>query len=474
MRLASKLRKFYRLLKENEFLGNIAPSLANLSEVSGKGHWFDGVVDDDVLQGFIEKHLNAFAKPSLPKTFTVLTMNPATTGSRGGLRILSLEVPFQIGRIHVVRNQPEAGTWRVATENIRRFRYRPVFGILERPERLFIDSSSGSVSIDAKTLEREEKHIDFCVTQMTTSHETETRAVVWQRCRDESTWGTERSKERGPDTSGPSSQILAKRKLIIVFPEDDLELQDMAVSYANSLYIRGISAQVTTDSNVSIGQLNSAGESNMVLLGGPNMNQMSLEHYSSGYTADVSFNGNRFCVVSKCFSKPGIGIAFLSPGPKRTLLFYVAGTDRDGVLSALSFLPYSPASNVPEWVIVSKQRGWGVQGLGGVIGLGYWDYKWKLEVRKSYPAEFAFDLKRSGVTCSVGQDQAAYYRWSGAFLGVSAVLLCLLLCVCRKRIARKPAYGKVSAEEIDVRSRAGRGETFPVEKEALLNEITNP
>lgn len=470
---ASNLRKFFRLLKENEFLGNVAPSVVALSEIAGKGHWFDGVVDDDDLQAFIGKHLSSNAKPALPKNFTVLTMNPASTGSRGGIRILSLEVPFQISRIRVSRDHPQRGTWTIATENVRRFRYRPVYGVRERPERILIDNSYSSISIDEKTLEQMKKHMDFCATQATSSHPTETRGVAWRRCRDENTWGNEVSQERAPDTSGPSSQVLAGRKLVVVFPENDMELQDIAVSYANSLYIRGISAQVTTDSNVSVGQMSSAGESNLVLLGGPNMNRMSRQHYSNGYTADVSFSGDQFCVGTKCFAYPGTGIAFLGPGPKRTLLFYVAGTDRDGLLSALSFLPYSPESNVPEWVVVSKQRGWGVKGFGGIVGLGYWDRMWRLEVRKSYPAEFAFDMKRSCVTCAVGQDQTVHYRWSSVLLVVAIVALVLLFCICRKRIVWRQTYQRVSHERVNGRGSGKREETVPVEKETLLNVGNN-
>lgn len=138
---ASRLRKFCRLLKENEFLGNVTPSVVAISEVPGKGHWFDGVVDDDDLQAFIQKHFSSTTKPALPKTFTVFTINPASTGSRGGIRILSLEVPFQISRIRVTSDRPQRGTWTVATENVLHFLYQPVYGILERPERIFIDSS---------------------------------------------------------------------------------------------------------------------------------------------------------------------------------------------------------------------------------------------------------------------------------------------------------------------------------------------
>eukprot|EP00177_Eucheuma_denticulatum_P007069 GFKZ01012861.1.p1 GENE.GFKZ01012861.1~~GFKZ01012861.1.p1 ORF type:complete len:808 (+),score=78.08 GFKZ01012861.1:89-2425(+) len=463
----SKLRRFCRLLKESEALSDFKPSVVALSEVPGKGHWFDGVVDDDKLQPFIEGHLKAASKPTLPQKFVVFTMNPASTGSRGGLRIMSLEVPFQQSRLRVERNNPENGTWTVNTENVRRFRFQPVHGVLERPQKLIVDSSERAIPVDAESLASTNSYMDVCATQSARAIRADARPVAWRRCHDEMTWASDRSKERGPDTSGPSAQVLAGRKLVVVFPEGDSELQDTAVAYANSLYLRGISAQVTTDSNVSVGQLNSAWETNMVLFGGPHVNRMSQKLYTDGFVADVSFDGNQFCVSSRCYQSPGTGIAFLSPGPKRSLLFYVAGTSREGLLSALSFLPSSPASNVPEWVVVSKHRGWGVIGFGGIIGLGYWDHEWRLEIRKSYPSEFAFDLKKSGVTCAPGQERIVYERSYGALITIMTALLIFLIIYCIKRRQLPMLIYKRLRNGIQEDKRRSSPD---IEKEVLLEE----
>ena len=76
-----------------------------LSEIPGQGHWFDGIMSDDLLQEFLNKTLNPVqlhAKsdgqlplPPLPDAFTISTLNPASTGSKGGIRILQLEVPYR-------------------------------------------------------------------------------------------------------------------------------------------------------------------------------------------------------------------------------------------------------------------------------------------------------------------------------------------------------------------------------------------
>lgn len=105
--------------------------------------------------------------------------------------------------------------------------------------------------------------------------------------------------------------------------------------------------------------------------------------------------------------------------------------------------------------------------------LGYCDHMWKLEVRKSYPADFAFDLKRSGVACALGQNRSAYYSWSGVFLAVAFVTLAVLLCICRKRVVQSRTYQGVSQKGLNGKSKGELRETVPVEKETLLNMVGN-
>lgn len=408
-------------------------SVVGISEKKGKGHWFDGVVDDDELQQFLDTYLSASRKPVLPVTFSVFTMNPASTGSRGGFRILSLEVPYESSRLRVARDVFEKGGWTISTENVRRFRYEVVNGILERPARLFIDGDQQGISVSPDTLERHKEFIDFCVSKPSWSlgSKPDVRQVTWRRCKNAKTFGKANSVERGPDNSGPAFQVLSQRKVAIVYPEGDSDLMGFAIRYGNSLYIRGVSAVVTTDSNVTVKQLSDSGDVNLILFGGPSMNRMAKAQYDNGYSADISFTNTGFCVGRiRCFEERGTGIAFLSGGPGRTLLFYVAGTDRSGMEGALDYLPYSSASNVPEWVITKASRGWGFRGLGGVTAMGYWDWMWRLEHRKVYPGEFGFDSQVQGASCGSGRSWAGFdSKTSVTLLGAALILLALLVFV---------------------------------------------
>lgn len=202
------------------------------------------------MQPFIDKHLNAKEKPKLPKKFSLVTMNPASSGSRGGLSVQQLEVPFQLGRLVVEKDIPRVGIWRVRTENVRRMQYKPVSGLSDRPQQLLIDDSIIPISVTDHSNNFSD-HLNLCrsASLRIATTAAETGAVQWKICCRSGFRRKKEVEERGPDNSGPSAQVLAARRLMIIFPEGDRKLQDIAIAYSNSLYIRGVSAQVTTDSN---------------------------------------------------------------------------------------------------------------------------------------------------------------------------------------------------------------------------------
>jgi hypothetical protein len=87
-------RKLYRLLNQwnNESL--------SYSEQSNNGHWFEGVLNDDTVQSFLDNLLGkeepkVIKQPALPHEFTIVTLNPSSSGSRAGIKILQLTIPFR-------------------------------------------------------------------------------------------------------------------------------------------------------------------------------------------------------------------------------------------------------------------------------------------------------------------------------------------------------------------------------------------
>ena len=111
-------RRLVRLVHE----WNRNPKSIIYDEVPGKGHWFDGILSDDMVQRFLDNILDKEINPNLelppfPDAFTLTTMNPFSTGTKGGIRILQLEVPFRIAKIRVIRKDSK---WLLLTSNVRR------------------------------------------------------------------------------------------------------------------------------------------------------------------------------------------------------------------------------------------------------------------------------------------------------------------------------------------------------------------
>lgn len=153
------LRRIARMLTE---LGH-AENMTEISEIAGGGHWFDGIgrsslrdhgrlerndtlplVNDDIMQSFFDRHLSPESprRPSLPSTFVLTTMNPATFQGKGGIRILQLDVPFRIATIAVKRTVDDARErWTIRTSNVQRFGFYILPGLPFPSDGVRIDGS---------------------------------------------------------------------------------------------------------------------------------------------------------------------------------------------------------------------------------------------------------------------------------------------------------------------------------------------
>jgi hypothetical protein len=72
----------------------------NYVEQKDGDHWFDGILNDAIAQEFLMRFIDPkknpdLRLPQLPNPFVISTLNPASSGSRGGIRIMQLVVPFR-------------------------------------------------------------------------------------------------------------------------------------------------------------------------------------------------------------------------------------------------------------------------------------------------------------------------------------------------------------------------------------------
>lgn len=63
------------------------PNAATLIEDKGKGHWYEGILNDDIAQSFLDKYLTPEQNPGLllpkfPEVFEITTLNPASSGAK--------------------------------------------------------------------------------------------------------------------------------------------------------------------------------------------------------------------------------------------------------------------------------------------------------------------------------------------------------------------------------------------------------
>lgn len=424
----TNLRKFCRLVREYELYNNLTNSFVTLNEVPGKGHWFTGVMDDAFLQPYLDSALTSTSKPILPPSFSLFSINPATSGSRGGLRIMQLSTPFESARISVKIQPATPDTWTITTRNVRRFRYRGINGVHPRPHFLQIEGNDYSLPIPYSIHSRTDtsaSYVDFCIVSPST---TDVSFRKWTACPDRK-FPLPDALERGPDTSGPLTQVITGRRLVVVYPADDQNLLGVAVRYANSLYSRGIGASITPDSAAV--ELMRSGLANMVVLGGARENSVTRALQQAGRSAAVRTAAGLICVGERCTQRPGAGIAFLAPGPQRSLVVVIAGTDRAGFDAAASFLPESAEQRIPEWVLVQAGDGFGWRGYGAVQAAGYWDRLWRLDAARTYPAEWAVAAKEV-----VHRRNPARFLLILVAIGISFVLLRLVFQFCRTRYIR--------------------------------------
>ena len=92
-------------------------------ELKDKNHWFDGVMSTQPLRKFYHDTLGGVSdSPQLPQSFSVVIVNPADMGSRGGLIVDQLCDPDQLGRVEAALSST-TDAWVLTTSNIRRFHF---------------------------------------------------------------------------------------------------------------------------------------------------------------------------------------------------------------------------------------------------------------------------------------------------------------------------------------------------------------
>jgi hypothetical protein len=364
---------------------------AQISEVPGEGHWFNGVVDDATMQGFFESHLYS-ELPALPSSFIFTCVNLGACGTRGGFRMLQSAITFKVSKIRVVIQQD---SWIVTTSNLLRLTLESI------PQHK--NQLAGRIQLDSHSIFNSSDLIGAEVCRRTVYDN-------WRMCNDDRNWVAH---QRSPFTYGPIRTALLN-KIIVVFGTHGSSSQNAAMYsealwFSNMWYYQGRGV-MTLVSDVEYEKrvaefVDEAGRDphstyNLVLIGSPSFNSVTRS-LSLHWKVPVSFQEKsqqrkhlrltkadqttNFYVGKKLFVEPGTGVLFLAPNPVfpgRGLMAVIGGTDFQGIKNAASLFPHKSGETLPDWIVVSPQTPW--TGYGSTIGAGFWSNKWDIQDEMTY------------------------------------------------------------------------------------------
>ncbi|KAF8976537.1 hypothetical protein BGZ46_008181 [Entomortierella lignicola] len=397
-------RKMVRVGQENSH--NL--TAIRLSEISGREHWFVGILHDDIMQLFLKQHLHddivsskeglsknqhntvPVTHPPFPRKFEISVINPAGMGSRGGIQVEQLYIPYRKGTIKVEILQHGideiSTTWVINTTNIRRFRF------LDSPSIRLRRGLMSNIIIDG--VEFNMDNADISPSNLFTGtfvrHNTLKRGSRWQFTHSNEWELTERHRE----TYGPAIQILEKRVVVVVgsnFASHHTGLSHAAdriaklVAHDIYLYGRG-DVEVVTDQEY-LKRLIIEGEdydrSNLVLIGDQHQNSVT-KHVLAMTEQEVSIDSQDGLISiypkvgmapSAEFREPGTGLLMIRPWGPSNLAMVIAGLDTDGLETAARLFPKRTGLLVPDWVVTGPEMAW--KGAGGILAAGYWGNQWE-------------------------------------------------------------------------------------------------
>eukprot|EP01133_Synstelium_polycarpum_P013893 gene13893-16389_t len=350
------LRRMTRLY--DELSRNATAGL--LSMVPGEGHWFNGVVDDAIMQSFFNQHVQS-AIPTLPSTFIVTTLNPASSGSRGGIQILQLTQPYRVAKIRVTGST--TSTWTLRTQNVRRIGFVP------------FAQAPTSIVIDGQTF----KYAQYPTTHFCGG------IGNWEVCTSKSwLWA-----ERNPATYGPVVQIVQSPLLFVYGTQGSAQqtqvYRDAAVYLSNTLYYQmRYAIDVMSDNDFSSSLLSTY---NVVLFGGPANNTVAHQFQSN---FPVTFDANTYTIGNNKFGgAPGVGVIFLAPCSTNynqyrqgCMMTVIEGTDSAGFTRAFGLFPTKSDIPTPDFAVAAPTVDY--SGVAGLQALGFWNNQWQFDATNSY------------------------------------------------------------------------------------------
>ncbi|KAG9062426.1 hypothetical protein KI688_005341 [Linnemannia hyalina] len=385
-------RKMVRLGQENAH----NTSAIRLSEVPGQGHWFTGVLQDAVMTIFLQTHLHdtivtladenptreevkTVVRPSFPDTCVITVVNPAGMGSKCGIQVEQLRIPYRKGtmKLEIVKRDHggELPTWIIATINIRRFAFSDLYLELQQQqprERI------GKLVIDGTSFDMTERVMSGSGSFVREERRSSKKGQLWKIAGNDG-W---KQHERHRETYGPAIQVLEKRVVIVLGTHFDgahfVRTADrVAKLVAHDIYQYGRGdVEVLTDNEfldkygeVTSGMKEEGERVNLVLIGAGHQNSATrLVLGGSEVTIDTEEGTVSIHPTNQDFHQPGTGLLMIRPSGPSNLAMVIAGLDPQGLETAARLFPKRTGMLVPDWIITGPEMAW--KGAGGILAAG--------------------------------------------------------------------------------------------------------
>ncbi|KAJ3335015.1 hypothetical protein HDU93_006801 [Gonapodya sp. JEL0774] len=384
------------------------------------GHWFGGVVDDDELQKHFDQWLgimdsvarssvtgpllqdgphepsppppepaDRLSLPRLPPQFSFSTANPATSGSRGGVRILQLQITGRRASFSVSVTAPSA-PWHITTHNVRRIAVRG----------LESDGDSDSTHVPLHGIVLDGRTFPYALGKefvyMPILGWLPSPLASWRRV------------ERSPMSYGPARRVWMSGVVIahsVGFREEALRLaQEVYWRGRGSVDIEeveesaaGVSSLVTALKaqegaplkETDLRELDAdpimplpARQPNFVIIATPGSNLLValgdiLPHHGPPIAFHAHPTNPSFTLGPRVFAHQFHAIVYIAPLSRedpRRLALIVAGNSANAVRKAVGMIPVYSGSRVGDYVVLGESTG--DDGYGGVEGAGWWGWDW--------------------------------------------------------------------------------------------------
>lgn len=381
------------------------------SEVAGKEHWWwdtlqpndGGAVNDVELRAFYRECFSRAAGPAaLPAAWRLVVHNPATSGSKGGLRVLQQLVPHRRSEVSVLPDH--LGGIRLETANVRKLEWEAAAW----DELVRTSCGQAAACGAAVVLDGEELPPPVRGTAATWCRAAGGR---WGACQG----GPGAAVERGPSTWGPMRRLFARRACAVLGARPGKGLE--AATYtANLLVMTGhghmpiLEAAEVLDAS---GHLAPPEEcEGLLIVGGPDDNAAAATllrpRPEFEYEPPLGLAAEALDLGGCQWVGPGVAVLALLPwwrrgghvdaaaparAPVAELALLVAGATSPGAageaLALLSTPTIPPMTRqplthlLPDYVVldVSATR---ARGAGGFLAAGFWSHSWKHEPRASW------------------------------------------------------------------------------------------